>query len=63
MILFMVEYGNCHVITYALNREGAKRNAFKWMGVGPYHEPSYGRPDEYVVTPLTEEGAIVSTWM
>lgn len=39
--------GNVHVLTNALNREGAKRNAERWMG---------GNPDTYVVTPLTAPG-------
>jgi hypothetical protein len=47
MILFMVEVGNVHVITWAHGREGAKRNANTWIG---------GDPDKYIVTPLTAPG-------
>jgi hypothetical protein len=46
-ILFLVEYGNVHVICNASNREDAKRTAWKWIG--------YDR-DRYMVTPLTDEG-------
>lgn len=49
-ILFMVEQrqpGNVHVLTYALDRERAKRNAQRWIE---------GDPDKYVVTPLTDPG-------
>lgn len=46
-IYFMVEMGNIHFFTYALNRENAKRKAVKWIG---------GNPDDYTVTPLTEPG-------
>lgn len=46
-ILFMVERGNVHVLTYATDRENAKRNAQKWMGMNP---------DHYTVSPLTEPG-------
>ena len=47
MILFMCEWGNAHVITWALDREDAKRKARTWL--------SYD-PDKYIVTPLTEPG-------
>lgn len=45
--LFMVEYGNAHIITYAHDREQARRNALDWLGANP---------DDYIVTPLTEKG-------
>jgi hypothetical protein len=47
MILFMVEMGNAHVIVWAHNCEGAKRDAQRWLHVDP---------DKYTVTPLTEPG-------
>jgi hypothetical protein len=47
MILFMVEYGNVHVITWADGREDAKRKAQVWLRLNP---------DLYTVTPLTEPG-------
>lgn len=47
LILFIVEMGNIHVITYAYERESAKRNAHSWIG---------GNYDHYIVTPLTEPG-------
>lgn len=56
MILFLVEQGNSHVLTYASDREAAKRKAFNWMGWGEYHTPKGGNPDHYTVTPLIEEG-------
>jgi hypothetical protein len=46
-IVFMVEYGNIHYITYAFDRESAKRSALGWIG---------GNSDNYIVTPLTEPG-------
>lgn len=46
-ILFMVEHGNAHFITYAYHREGAKSNASRFLA---------GEPDHYIVTPLTEPG-------
>lgn len=46
-LLFMVEMGNIHVITIAYGREGAKNNAYQWMG---------GDPDKYIVTTLTDPG-------
>ena len=46
-ILFMVEYGNVHVILNALNREDAKRRARNWIGYDS---------EKYTVTPLTEKG-------
>jgi hypothetical protein len=46
-ILFLVEMGNIHVLTYSWNREQAKRDAHKWMG---------GDADNYIVSPLTEPG-------
>ena len=47
MILFMVEYGNAHVITWAHDREDAKIKARSWLR---------NIPDLYTVTPLTEPG-------
>jgi hypothetical protein len=47
MILFMCEIGSAHVITWALNREDAKRKANVWLG---------GNTDQYIVTPLTSPG-------
>lgn len=47
MILFMVEMGNFHFLTWAENRERAKSNAHSWIG---------SRKDYYTVTPLTEKG-------
>lgn len=48
MILFIVsDYLSAHVLTYALNREAAKRNAQKWL---------VGDMDKYTVTPLTSPG-------
>jgi len=46
-ILFMVEMGNIHHITYAFDREAAKRSAHNWIGADP---------DDYTVTPLTSPG-------
>lgn len=46
-ILFMVKYGNVHVLITALDREEAKRRSFPWIGADP---------DYYIVTPLTEPG-------
>lgn len=46
-ILWMVEFGNIHVITNGYTREDAKRSAHKWIGADP---------EQYVVTPLTEKG-------
>jgi hypothetical protein len=47
MILFLVEYGNAHVICWASDREEAKRQARNWL---------WENPDKYTVTPLTEPG-------
>lgn len=47
MQLFMCEWGNAHVITWAHDREDAKRKARGWL--------SYD-PDKYTVTPLTDPG-------
>jgi len=47
MILFMVEQGNAHVITWAIDREDAKRRARGWL---------WEDPDKYTVTPLTAPG-------
>lgn len=46
-ILFLVSFANKRVITYAFDREGAKRNAFGWIG---------GNVDSYTVSPLTIPG-------
>lgn len=46
-ILFMVEMGNIHFITFGYDREDAKRKALPWIG---------SNPDNYTVTPLTEPG-------
>jgi len=46
-ILFLVEWGTAHVVTYAYGREDAKRNARHWLGYDP---------DRYTVTPLTATG-------
>jgi hypothetical protein len=58
MILFMVEYGNAHVITFASGREQAKQNAKNWLGDyrRPLHDFYGNNPDNYTVTPLTEPG-------
>lgn len=45
--LFMVELANVHVITWAHNREDAKRRCKSWIG---------SNPDYYIVSPLTEKG-------
>lgn len=47
MILFLVEYGNVHVIVYSPGREQAKRDAQRWL---------WADPDHYIVTPLTKPG-------
>lgn len=47
MILFLCTYGNAHVLTWAHDREDAKRKARQWL--------SYDS-DNYTVTPLTNEG-------
>lgn len=57
MILFMVEYGNMHVLVTSFvrgpnAREDAKRKAHKHIGGGA----STVTPDDYIVTPLTEPG-------
>lgn len=39
--------GNVHVLTFALSREDAKRNAARWIE---------GDPEKYIITPLTEKG-------
>ena len=44
-ILFLIERGNAHVVTYSFGREDAKRTAYNWLG---------GNSDHYTVTPLTE---------
>lgn len=46
-ILWMVEMGNIHFITFAEDREDAKRKAHQWMG---------GDKEHYTVSPLTEPG-------
>lgn len=46
-ILFLCELGNGHVVTFAVDREQAKRNARAWLG---------RNPDDYIVTPLTAPG-------
>lgn len=46
-ILFLVSQGNIKVLTYAYNREDAKRQTHSWIG---------GNTDYYTVTPLTEPG-------
>ena len=48
MILFMVEYGNAHVITWAHDRDDAIRKGAAWLG-GNY-------ADRFTVTPLTAPG-------
>jgi len=48
MILFLVTYGNAHVIVWADGREEAKRQAQAWL---PHHADSL-----YTVTPLTAKG-------
>jgi hypothetical protein len=45
--LFLVSSGNVRYVTWAIDRESAKRNAFSWVG---------GNPDKYEVTPLSERG-------
>lgn len=50
MILFLVSFGNKKVVTYALNRESAKRNAHTWIG---------GNADLYTITPLTSPGDVI----
>lgn len=45
--LFLVSFGNIKVITWALGRESAKRNAHDWIG---------GNMDQYIVSPLTNPG-------
>lgn len=46
-ILFIVNFGNIRVVTWASGREEAKRNAHVWLGADP---------DKYIVTPLSEIG-------
>jgi len=43
-ILFLVSFRNKKVVTYAFDRESAKRNAHTWIG---------GNADDYLVMPLT----------
>jgi hypothetical protein len=43
----MVEQGNAHVLTWAHDREDAKRKARHWLS---------GDPEHYTVTPLTTPG-------
>lgn len=45
--LFHVKMGNIVYVTWALDRENAKRNAKSWIG---------GNPDDYAVTPLSARG-------
>lgn len=47
LILFRVTQKNTHVITWANDREDAKREAHPLLG---------GDPDRYIVDPLTEMG-------
>jgi len=47
-ILFMVEYGNIHVFTFAPNRNEAIHTAANWIGA------NYS--DKFIVTPLTKDG-------
>ena len=51
-IMFLVhpKNTNIRVITYARDREGAKRGAARWLGNG------WGGLDNWEVTPLTEDG-------
>lgn len=58
--LFMVEYGNVHVVTNALTREEAGRRAERWMhsqqpkeGSGSLAFPGW---ESYTITPLTAPG-------
>jgi hypothetical protein len=53
MILFLVEHDNIHVLTYASDREAAKRKAFNWLGWWLVGDPDQ---DHCMVTPLTEPG-------
>lgn len=46
-ILYLVSYGNIRYVTWAFDRENAKRQAQSWIG---------GNPDEYIVSPLSELG-------
>lgn len=52
MILFLVhpKDTNIRFITWALDREQAKRHAVVWLGFG------WGGPDNWEVTPLSAEG-------
>lgn len=56
MILFLVEYGNAHVIVWAMGREQAKRQAQSWLWDNPDNDTTYAPADRYTVTPLTEPG-------
>ena len=47
LILFLVTRGNAHVVTYATDREEAKRQAHQWLGMNP---------EDYTVSPLTAPG-------
>ena len=47
MILFLCEIGNAHVLTWASDREDAKRKARVWL---------WDDSDKYTVTPLTAPG-------
>lgn len=47
MILFLCTNANSHVVTWAHDREDAKRKALLWLGYDP---------ELYVVMPLSRDG-------
>jgi hypothetical protein len=56
VILYMVERGNAHVITYAMNESVARYNAHNsWLG--DHNSPTQAKDlQNYKVTALTEPG-------